>query len=172
MDFVLKLIFWLSLAVSIYFINRLFPSLYPHLSPYIKTIGYLLIAYGILLNIIAGRTLRKFGHKKSTKGFSQPDQVVNKGIFSCMRHPAIFGLIFTLIGLSMATGKLITTLYGFFLAFLGEYFIIAVEERQTLQRFGYDYCNFIKDKPPFNPSATCLYTGIKAILTKKKDKPA
>ncbi len=171
MDFVLKLIFWLSLAVSIHFFNKLSPILYPHLSPFLKAVGDILVAYGVLLNIVAGKTLRKFGHKKPTKGFSQPDKVVNEGIFSCMRHPAIFGLIFVLIGLSMTTGKVITTLYSFFLAFLGEYFIMAVEERQTLKRFGYDYCNFIKDKPPYSFSPVCLYIGIKTILT-KKDKPS
>ena len=167
MDFLLKLAFWLTLAMSIYFFNRLFPTLYPNLLPYLKIMGYLLTFYGLLLNIVAGRTLRKFGHKNLTKGFSQPDRVVNVGIFSCMRHPAIFGIIFILIGLSMTTGKLITSLYGFFLGFLGEYFIMAVEEKQTLKRFGNDYCNFIKSRPPFSFSPICLYIGIKAMLTKK-----
>ena len=171
MDFTLKLIFWLSLAVSIHFFNRLFPTLYPYLSPFLQLTGYILVVYGMLLNIVAGRTLKKFGHRTPTKGFSQPDRVVNEGIFSCMRHPAIFGLIFILIGLSMTIGKLITTLYGFFLVFLGEYFIMAVEERQTLKRFGNDYCNFIKSRPPFSFSPICLYVGIKTILT-KKDKPS
>ncbi len=171
MDFVLKLVFWLSLATSIYFFNRLLPTLYPHLSLYLKTIGYTLIVYGISLNIIAGKTLRKFGHKNPTKRLSQPDQVVSEGIFSCMRHPAIFGLIFMLIGLSLTTGKIITTLYGFFLSFLGEYFIMAVEERQTLKRLNHKYCDFIKNRPPFNFSPICLYIGIKAMLT-KKDKPS
>ncbi len=171
MDFLLKLAFWLSLAISIYFSNRLFPTLYPDLLPYLKITGYLITFYGILLNIVAGRTLRKFGHKTPTKGFSQPDRVVNEGIFSCMRHPAIFGLIFILIGISMTTGKVMTTLYGFLLGFLGEYFIMAVEERQTLKRFGNDYCNFIKNRPPYNPSFLCFYKGIKAALS-KKDKPS
>lgn len=169
MDFLLKLIFWVCLGLSIYIVNSVSPKLSVRIGTYLKPIGYFLIFYGVLLNIVAGRTLKKYGHKKQKKGYSQPDRVVKEGIFSCMRHPAIFGLIFMLTGLSFTTGKLITALYSAVIFAIGEYFIMAAEERQTINRLKDEYCEFIKTRPPFNPSLTCLLKGIKLAFQAKKD---
>jgi len=170
MDFFLKLIFWVCLGLSIYIVNSISPKLNAGAGTYLKPIGYSLIFYGLLLNIIAGRTLKKYGHKKTKKGYSQPDRLVKEGIFSCMRHPAIFGLIFILTGLSFTTGKILTALYSGVIFTIGEYFIMAIEERQTIKRFKEGYCDFIEKRPPFNPSLKCLLNGIKVAFQTKKDR--
>ncbi len=161
MSFLLKLLFWVTLALSIYVVDYVSPRVLVLNHSFFEIFGIFLIFYGVMLNVIAGRTLRKFGHRRPTKHYSQPDQVVKEGIFSCMRHPAIFGLIFILIGISFMSAKLIVMLFGLFLSAVGEYFIMAVEERETLNRLGNDYCEFIKDKPPFSLSPYCLIDGIK-----------
>lgn len=170
MDFFLKLIFWVCLGLSIYIVNSISPKLSTEAGNFLEPIGYFLIFYGLLLNIITGRTLKKYGHKKLKKGYSQPDKIVKEGIFSCMRHPAIFGLIFILTGLSFTTGKLITSLYSAVIFAVGEYFIMAVEERQTIKRFKEGYCEFIETHPPFSPSLKCLLRGIKLAFQSKRDK--
>ncbi len=170
MEFFLKLLFWLILAISIYFVKISTPIIYPNASQILESMGWFLIIYGLTLNIIAGRTLRKLGHRKPSKKFSQPDRVVSEGIFSCMRHPAIFGIIFILIGLSFTTGKIIVALYSAIPLAVGEYFIMATEEKQTIIRLKDEYCEFLKKRPPFNPSIKCLVEGIKAAFFTKKDR--
>ena len=170
MNFFLKLFFWICLGMSIYIVNSTSPKLSSGVGTYLKPTGYFLIFYGLLLNIIAGRTLKRYGHKKPKKGYSEPDRLVKEGIFSCMRHPAIFGIIFILTGLSFTSGKLITALYSAVIFALGEYFIMAVEERQTIKRFKEGYCKFIETHPPFNPSLKCLMNGIKLAFQTKRDK--
>ncbi|MEB3806165.1 MAG: phosphatidylethanolamine N-methyltransferase family protein, partial [Desulfurococcales archaeon] len=50
-------------------------------------LGVVLIIYGVVLNIVAGRTLRLYGHRGRVPRFTPPDRLVDRGIYSCMRHP-------------------------------------------------------------------------------------
>ncbi|WP_025209847.1 methyltransferase family protein [Hippea sp. KM1] len=165
MGFAQKLLFWLSLWISVYLVNLLIPK--PKLNPTIQlcllVVGIILISYGLALNIIAGKSLKKFGHKQPQDGFSRPDRLVKEGIFSCMRHPAIFGNIFIAIGLAFTTQNAIVILFSGWLSAAGLYFIMNIEERETLAYFKDEYCQFMKMRPPFSFSLKCLIEGIRAL---------
>jgi protein-S-isoprenylcysteine O-methyltransferase Ste14 len=77
---------------------------------FLEIIGILFIIYAVVLNSIAGRTLKLYGHKVKTDKFSPPDKFVNIGIFSCMRHPGQFGNMFLLAGIAFLSGKIIACL--------------------------------------------------------------
>ncbi|AEA33785.1 hypothetical protein Hipma_0815 [Hippea maritima DSM 10411] len=146
-------------------VNYISPELSynPHLKKLFLIFGLFLILYGLALNIIAGKSLRKFGHEQPQDRLTQPDRLVEEGIFSCMRHPAIFGNIFIAIGFAFATQNIIVILFSGWLAAAGLYFIMNIEERETLTYFKDDYCQFIKSRPPFSFSIKCLLEGIKAL---------
>jgi len=129
----------------------------------IEIIGMLFILYAIVLNSIAGRTLKLYGHKQKLNKFSPPDKFVNVGIFSCMRHPGQFGNMFLLVGLALISSKIIAILFSGWLVFLGAMFILYVEEKEAIKKFGNDYCKFITTTPPFRLSFLCLKKGIEAI---------
>jgi len=157
-------IMWTSIIAAGYFSPRILES---WLLPYILIpIGSAFIVYGLLLNAIAGRTLKKYGHMEIKRGIKKPDKLVNIGIYSCMRHPAQFGSVFFGIGISLLTLKLIAILYAGWISFLALYFIMAIEERETLDLFGDEYCEFIKSRKPFTFSLSCLKKGIEALREK------
>jgi protein-S-isoprenylcysteine O-methyltransferase Ste14 len=130
---------------------------------FLEILGVLFIIYAVVLNSIAGRTLKFYGHKEKSEKFSPPDKFVNIGIFSCMRHPGQFGNMFLMVGVAFLSSKLIAILFSGWLVFLGAMFILFVEESEAIKKFGNDYCKYITTTPPFKFSFRCLREGIEAI---------
>jgi len=126
-------------------------------------LGIILLIYGLMLNAIAGKTLKKYGHMEIKKGIRKPDKLVTEGIYSCMRHPAQFGSIFFGIGISFLTLNILAILYAGWISAFALYFVLAIEERETIELFGEEYCEFLKRRKPFSPSLRCLVLGIKSI---------
>ncbi len=125
--------------------------------------GLFLMVYGLLLNALAGKTLKRYGHFDIRKGIRKPERLVTAGVYSCMRHPAQFGSIFFGWGLAFITSSVYAILLAGWYSFSALYFILAIEERETLREFGEDYCRFLEGRPPFNPSVKCLWEGLKAL---------
>ncbi|WP_456367754.1 methyltransferase family protein [Thermococcus sp.] len=164
-EFAPKFAFWFSWWVAITLVG-----IYTEKLPFkwiTIPLGLFLMGYGLLLNAIAGKTLKKYGHFDIRRGIRKPEKLVTVGIYSCMRHPAQFGSIFFGWGLALLTSSIYALLLAGWYSFSALYFILAVEERETLRTFGDDYCKFLRDRPPFNPSIECLKRGIKAL--KKED---
>ncbi len=151
-----RFIYWIALLVLAVLADIFMPSI--NEGGLIKSILIILGIVGILvavvLNSIAGRTLKLYGHKVRTKKFSPPDKFVDIGIYSCMRHPGQFGNIILLVSVTMLSSKLCAVLFGGWLAFLGVLFILFVEEREVIEKFGSEYCEYMKKVPPF--SIKCL----------------
>jgi len=168
--FVSKFVFWLSWWVVIAIVGMEFPSGLPGWAVcLLRGTGVILIAYGLLLNAVAGRTLKVYGHFDIRRGIQRPERLVTVGIYSCMRHPAQFGSIFFGWGLALLTTSVPALLLAGWYSFSALYFILAVEERETLKFFGEDYCKFLEERPPFNPSPRCLRDGIRALRERKRE---
>ncbi len=166
MGFASKFAFWLTwwlviALVGVYAPNPL-PSWYGIIS---IPLGTFFLFYGLTLNAIAGRTLKKYGHFEITKGIKKPEKLVTVGIYSCMRHPAQFGSIFFGIGISLLTGNIYALLIAGWYAFSAIYFILRIEERETLEQFP-EYCELLRSRKPFNSSLSCLKKGIRALKEK------
>ncbi len=165
MYFFWKFIFWLGLWFSILAADFILPDIV--FNKTFKTVsfylGVLFVAYGLILNAVAGKTLKKFAHFDIKKGIQKPERMLDFGIFSCMRHPAMFGSIFFSVGLALLGGKLATILWSGWVSFIALYFISAVEERETLEQFGSEYCEFLKNRKPFSFSLSCLLNGIRFL---------
>ncbi len=169
MGFAWKFGFWFTSWASIIAVGHFSPRIliFAPLTHLCLLLGIVLLLYGLLLNALAGRTLKKYGHMRVRKGLRRPERLVEEGIYSCMRHPAQFGSLFFGVGLALLTMKLIAILYAGWFSMLALYFIMAVEERETLQLFGEEYCRFLRERKPFTFSLKCLLTGIKALRDKK-----
>ena len=165
MYFFWKFVFWLGLWFSILAADFILPDIV--FNKTFKTVsfclGVLFVAYGLILNAVAGKTLKKFAHFDIKKGIQKPERMLDFGIFSCMRHPAMFGSIFFSVGLALLGGKLTTILWSGWVSFIALYFISAVEERETLEQFGSEYCEFLKNRKPFSFSLSCLLNGIRFL---------
>ncbi len=165
MYFFWKFVFWLALWISILIADIVFPNIIHNQAFKICSFvsGVVFVAYGLILNAIAGKTLKRFAHFDIKHGINKPDKMLDMGIFSCMRHPAMFGSIFFSIGLALLGGKLMTILWSGWVSFVALYFIMAVEERETINQFGYEYCEFLKDRRPFSFSISCLIDGVRML---------
>ena len=119
-------------------------------------LGVLGVIISVVLNSIAGRTLRRYGHQNETEKFSAPDKFINMGIYSCMRHPGQFGNIILIVSVTMLSGKMCAIFFGGWLAFLGVLFILFVEEKEAIEKFGSEYCEYMKKTPPFSLDFICL----------------
>ncbi len=166
MGFAIKFGFWIASWLSLAVVGIFTPSPFDfgifHIP--LLILGLILLFYGLLLNAIAGRTLKKYGHFDIRRGIKKPEKMVDVGIYSCMRHPAQFGSIFFGVGIAMMTTNLYAILLSGFTSFLGLYFIMAIEERETLEEFGEEYCEFMKSRKPYSASLKCLKEGLKALM--------
>ena len=162
--FVPKFAFWFSWWIAIVLVGIYAPAPLPSWARWITaTLGIFLMAYGLLLNAIAGKTLKKYGHFEIRKGIRKPERLVTLGIYSCMRHPAQFGSIFFGWGLALLMSNPHSILLAGWYSFSALYFILAVEERESIKEFGEDYCRFLVERPPFTPSLRCLREGLRAL---------
>ncbi len=119
-------------------------------------IGIVLVLYGIVLNVVAGRTLRKYGHSHPARRFTQPDRLVRSGIYRCMRHPAQFGLILVGVGANLIVlGPAGVLLSGWIIA-AGLLFIICVEEPEARSIFGEEYHLYEEKAPPVSLNIMCI----------------
>ena len=163
-DFAPKFAFWFSWWAAIVLVGIYTRE---HLTDGVRwftfSFGLFLMAYGLLLNAVAGKTLKEYGHFEIRKGIRKPERLVTVGIYSCMRHPAQFGSIFFGWGLALLTSSIYAILLSGWYSFSVLYFILAIEERETIREFGEDYCRFLAERPPFNPSPRCLREGLRAL---------
>ncbi len=168
MTFAWKFGFWFSSWITIILVGIYAPKIPVNqwLNIIFLIFGVFLVVYGLILNAIGGRTLKKYGHFEIKKGIKKPDRIVDTGIYSCMRHPAQFGSIFFGIGISFITTNIFAILYAGWISFISLYFILAIEERETIKNFGNDYYKFLANKKPFDPSLKCLIKGFKALRNK------
>ncbi len=147
-----RFIYWISLLVLAILADIFMPGITEN-----EILKVILIVFGaggivlaVILNSLAGRTLKVYGHRIKTKKFSPPDKFVDTGIYSCMRHPGQFGNIILLVAVTMLSGKICAVLFGGWLAFLGVLFVLFVEEKEAIEKFGNEYCEYIKKTPPFS----------------------
>ena len=165
MTFALKFTFWITLWASILLVGYFSPFLLNIFlfRVFFIIIGVILMLYGLLLNIIGGKTLKKYGHLEIQRGIRKPEKLVTAGIYSCMRHPAQFGSIFFGVGIAFLTMKILAILYSGWISFLALYFILHIEERETFKNFGEGYCQYAEKVPPFTFSLSCLKKGFGAL---------
>lgn len=94
-------------------------------------------------------TLRKYGQIKSGESFLDTQVVVEKGLFSIVRHPQYLGYIFLLITFMLLAQHWLTTLCGL-LGTLFFYLHVKQEEIYCLTRFGADYQAYMQRVPRLN----------------------
>ncbi len=160
-----RFLYWFTLLVLDILAALFLPKIFVLNRAFFWIVGALFIIYGIILNSIAGRTLKLYAHRQKVAGFSVPDRFTNAGIYSCMRHPGQFGNLLLLLGIALASGKVLAILFAGWLIFFGLGFILFVEEREALQKFGQVYCDYMQKTPPF--AFGCLQRGLQAIVKRR-----
>ena len=163
-----RFIYWIALLVLAILADIFMPTMDEGglIKVILIVLGIVGIVVAVVLNSLAGRTLKLNGHRVKSEKFSPPDKFVDIGIYSCMRHPGQFGNIILLVSVTMLSGKVCAVIFGGWLAFFGVLFILFVEEREAIEKFGSEYCEYMKKVKPFSLDFGCIKNAFD-IISKK-----
>ncbi len=156
-----KFYFWLFVWSSV-FLPSLFYSLMLEGVWLIvsRILGGILLVCSLLLASSGGRTLAKYAHKEAHETF-WPDKFQRVGIFNCMRHPMHLGLAIFPIAVTLLSGLVLAIFssgWGVTAAFG---FVLFIEEKDTLEKYGDEYSTYMKEVPPFSIKIKCFKEAIK-----------
>lgn len=131
-------------------------------------LGLILFAYTIVLTAVGGRTLRYFAHQINRKTF-WPNKFTAVGIYGCMRHPMHLGLALFPVAVALMWGSVPVILASGWSVAATFWFVLMIEEKETLQHFGNEYSSYMQDIPAFTLSLKCLLKGYTAIKQEEQD---
>ncbi len=110
----------------------------PHLV--FTAIGVVLMAVGVVVRVVAMRTLGKFFTR--TLQIREGHHVVSNGIYRRVRHPGYLGDILLFVGSGVATSNVITTALILGMMLTAYMRRIAVEERMLTDQLGKEYSDY------------------------------
>ncbi len=127
-----------------------------HFGAAARLIGLLFIVFSFIVARNTGKTLAKYG-KKGHIGKFDTNKFVDKGAYSCMRHPMHFGLMFFPFGIALLMGSFsYTAVYAPLTALLIVIMVFTIEEKEAIEKFGSVYLEYKKRVPAFNLSPGCI----------------
>ena len=120
-------------------------------APYdaIQWLGWVLLWSTFIFGQLPVWTFRKYGKVKKGKSYIHTNTVVEKGLYSIMRHPQYFSWILITFGLSclnqLGYSFLISIMITPFI-----YYDMIREEHSSIKKFGEKYQNYMKKVPRIN----------------------
>ena len=118
-------------------------------------IGIFLMKLSFHAAKVGGRELKKYGREGDIPRL-ETNKLVTSGIFSCFRHPMLFGLSFIPLALALIVGS---PTFILFIAPSEMIFILIMvlvfEEMECYKKFGKDYKTYKKDIPIFSKKWEC-----------------
>lgn len=135
-----------------------------------KTFHLISAFVGIFIILLAFRAAGN-GGRELTKGRVgniprlETNKLVTSGIYSCMRHPMLFGLTLLPLGWALLLGSptFITTVAPFEMLFI-IWMVIVFEEREVKRKFDKEYEAYRRKVPLVSFKKECL----KMLFSKKK----
>ena len=126
--------------------------------------------FGILVTTLAFRAAAN-GGKELAKGRVgdiprlETNRLVTSGIYSCMRHPMLFGLTLLPLGWALLLGSptfitIIAPLEMIFIIFM----VLVFEEMEVKRKFGDAYEAYKREVPPISFKKECLRELFKSKL--------
>lgn len=157
---VVRILLWVFLLVggTIFGIMRdsnslLWHSYIFHIISFV--LGYFILIYAFRSAANGGRELKK-GRVGDIPRL-ETNHLVSTGIYSCMRHPMLFGLTLLPLGVALIIGSptfifIIAPLEMLFVIFM----VIVFEEWEVKKKFGQDYMEYAKRTPMVSFKLKCL----------------
>ncbi|MGD9900185.1 MAG: isoprenylcysteine carboxylmethyltransferase family protein [Calditrichaceae bacterium] len=121
--------------------------------------GVVLLIYALFLTSTGGRVLARLGHQEAHETF-WPDKFTEFGIFKFMRHPMHLGLALFPLAIALISGMALPIAGAGWGVTGALWFVLQIEEKDNLKKFGQVYCNYAQKVPPFSISLKCLKAGM------------
>jgi protein-S-isoprenylcysteine O-methyltransferase Ste14 len=128
----------MALSIGMHFLYPINKILYPPFTYF----GFLLILFGILLNLWTDMLFKK--ENTTVKPFKDPKVFLTSGPFRISRHPMYLGMASILLGVSIIHGTIVTFLFPIIFLILMELLFIPFEENNLNRIFGFEYLNYKK----------------------------
>ena len=158
-----KALFWLFIYAVIFFMAINFSiKIEGFIGSLLTILGVLLTLYALALTIIAGKTLKKYAHKKPRDSFI-PNKLTNKGIYSCMRHPMHLGIGLLPLALALISNNLVAILAALLALSSAFGFVLIIEEPELIKDYKEEYFDYMQKVPPFSLDLRCLEKGLLAL---------
>jgi len=130
--------FMILLVLSIIF-HFIYPLKKIIFFPY-NQIGWILIIFGVILNIWADGIFKKI--RTTIKHYETPSKFVDYGPFKISRHPVYLGMFLILLGVFVICGSIITIVFPIIFLLIIEKVFIPLEERNMIKKFGKKYLDY------------------------------
>ncbi|MCL4497196.1 MAG: isoprenylcysteine carboxylmethyltransferase family protein [Deltaproteobacteria bacterium] len=111
--------------------------------------GLIFMLAGSIIRLVALRTLGKYFSIMVT--IRQNHELVEKGIYSLIRHPAYTGLFLFMLGLGLSLGNWLSLLIIFAASVTIAFFRVPLEEKALMEKFGDEYHSYMKKTKRYIP---------------------
>ena len=131
-----------QLVLSVIYYKSVFSNI-------IQYIGWGLLFSTAIFGQLPVRTFRKYGKVKDDKSYIHTSKLVDKGLYSVMRHPQYFSWILITFGLTCLNQLWYSLLISVIISPVIYYDMIR-EERSSIIKFGNEYQEYMKRVPRIN----------------------
>lgn len=128
----------MALSIGMHFLYPIRKILFPPFTYF----GFLLILFGIIINLWTDRLFKKL--QTTVKPFNDPKVLLTHGPFRISRHPMYLGMTSILLGVAIIHGTIITFLFPFLFVIIIELLFIPFEEKNLNRSFGFKYSDYKK----------------------------
>lgn len=129
---------------------------------YVRFIGWLLLIPGFLFIMLSRSTLKEYGASEEGKSWVFSTELVQRGVYSIIRHPFSIGWMIMTIGLALVSQYLLSILCVAIQMPLIAFSIIS-EEKMNVEKFETEYINYQKSVPMIN-----LFKGLVRYLLERR----
>ena len=125
-------------------------------------LGYFVLVFAFRSAANGGRELKK-GRVGDIPRL-ETNHLVTTGIYSCMRHPMLFGLTLLPLGVALITGSLtfITVIAPFEMIFI-IFMVVIFEEWEVRKKFADEYKEYAEKVPMVSFKTECLKKLFRAL---------
>ncbi len=111
----------------------------------VRVAGLLPLVIGIWLAVAGSALFERAG--TNIKTFTDPDVLVDNGLFAHSRNPMYLGFVLLLVSVAILAGGLSAWIGPIVFGVMAEHWYVAFEEERMVARFGRDYENYYRRVP-------------------------
>jgi len=144
----------LSIWLDLRWFHQIFSNIFFHIITFFAGVSILHFIMNASRN--TGKLLARFGREGDIPRL-ETNKLVTTGIYSCMRHPMHFGLLFFPLAIALMLGSPTFILIVYPVEVIIMFLLIKfAEEPQAIHKFGDEYKEYMKRVPFFSLKAECL----------------
>ena len=109
----------------------------------IHYLGWIIWIFAIILAFSPNFIFKKYGGVKKGENYTQTTKLVDRGIYSIIRHPQYGGGLFTAFSLILIQQTLVSIILGI-ICISTSYLAMIFEEKRLIDKFGVEYEEYMK----------------------------